>query len=236
MMKRTIALLLILISLVSLTASAEPTRSRWARVYKHGDREQPRVAITVDDWYYPEQWLPQFMAVAEEYGVKMTLYPSGFNLKVEDRELWQSALDAGHEIGSHFFQHKKLTERSYGQITSDLNRYQKRLDEVLGYHYEFLTVRPPFGAGAGDGGGGMIGRWLHSAGFDHIITWDMDNTKDLDKALKTIKNGSIILMHANKHDLGFYKKLMEALKDRNYEYVTITELLNITSRYYYTAE
>ena len=235
-MKRTIALLLILISLVSLTASAEPTRSRWARVYRYGDRNVPKVAITVDDWYYPDQWLPQFMEIAEKYGVKMTLYPSGFNLKVEDREIWQAALDAGHVIGSHFFRHKKLTERNFAEITKDLEKYQNKLDEVLGYHYEFLTVRPPFGAGAGDGGSGKLGRWLHKLGYDHIITWDMDNTKDLDKALKSIKNGSIILMHANHHDLVFFGNLMEALKERNYEYVTINELLNITSRYYYVEE
>ncbi len=235
MMKRLTALLLIALMLVSLSASAE-TRSRWAHVYKYGNREEPKVAITVDDWYYPDQWLPQFMAVAEEYGVKMTLYPSGFNLKVEDREIWQAALDAGHVIGSHFYQHRKLTERSYGQVVSDLKKYQKALDETLGYHYEFLTVRPPFGAGGAQGGGGTVGRWIHSAGFDHIILWDMDNTKDLNKALKTIKNGSIILMHANRHDLAFFRELMEALKERNYEYVTINELLGITSRYYYVEE
>ena len=234
-MKRIFALLLIAIMLIPLSGSAE-TRSRWAHVYRYGSREEPRVAITVDDWMYPDQWLPQFMEIAEEYGVKMTLYPSGYNLKAEDREIWQAAIDAGHVIGCHFFQHRKLTDRSSAGIVNDLKKYQRALDETLGYHYEFLTVRPPYGAGASEGGSGTLGRRIHNAGFDHIILWDMDNTKDLQKALETIKNGSIILMHANHNDLLFFRELMEALKDRNYEYVTINELLNITSRYYYVDE
>ena len=218
---------------MTVAASAEPTRSKWAHAYWHGSRDEAKVAITVDDWIHPEEWLKEFMAVAEEYNVKMTLYPSGYALKVEDRDLWQAALDAGHEIGCHFFQHKRLTQSSQLLVKKDLEKYQKALDETLGYHYEFCTVRPPFGAGLAQGGGGTVGRWIHNAGYDHIVLWETDNTKDLDKALKKIQNGSIILMHANHHDLVFFRNLMEALKDRNYEYVTVNELLNITSPYYY---
>ena len=235
MTKKTIALLLTALLLYSVSASAE-TRSRWAHSYRFGSRDEPRVAITVDDWIHPDEWLAEFLAVAEEYNVKMTLYPSGYALKAEDRELWQAALDAGHVIGCHFFQHKRLTQSSQAAVKRDLEKYQKALDETLGYHYEFLTVRPPFGAGLSTGGGSTVGRWIHNAGFDHIVLWDMDNTSNLQKALNTIKNGSIILMHANHHDLVFFRNLMEALKDRNYEYVTINELLGITSRYYYVDE
>ncbi len=225
---------LALCAVLLVTAGAQAqTRSKWAHAYRYGDRTEARVAITVDDWYEPNVWLPQFMAVAEEYGVKLTLYPSGFNLKVEDREYWQAALDAGHVIGCHFFQHRRLTERSFEQVLKDLEKYENTLDEVLGYHYEFYTVRPPFGAGLGQGGSSPVGRWIHSAGFDHIVLWDMDNTSNLKYALSHIKNGSIILLHANGPDLKFFRSLMEGLKDRNYEYVTVHDLLHINSRYYY---
>ena len=234
-MKRFVAVLLIGLLLFSLTASAEKTRARWARAFKHGNRDEARVSITIDDWIHPEM-IPQFLEVAEKYGVKLTLYPSGYLLKPADRALWQSVLDAGHEIGCHFFQHKRLTERSQSMVARDLQKYEKALDETLGYHYEFLTVRPPYGAGMAQGGGGTVGRWIHNAGFDNIVLWDMDNTKDLKKALRIIQNGSIILIHANKHDLWFFGELMEALKDRNYEYVTISELLHLDSRYYYKDE
>ncbi len=235
MYKRLISILLIIALLCPALAAAQ-TRSKWARAYRFGNREEPRVAITVDDWIHPDLWLKGFLEVAEKYNVKMTLYPSGYALKAEDRELWQAALDAGHVIGCHFFQHKRLTKSSAAGVKKDLDKFQKALDETLGYHYEFYTVRPPFGAGLSEGGNGTVGRWIHNAGYDHIVLWDMDNTSNLKKALRQIKNGSIILLHANHPDLVFFEKLMEALKDRNYEYVTINELLNITSPYYYKDE
>ena len=236
MMKRWIAVLLIAVVLCPALASAEKTRSRWAHTYRYGNREEPRVAITIDDWMHPDEHMMPFLAVAEEYNVKLTLYPSGYVLKAEDRELWQAAIDAGHVIGCHFFQHRRLTETSAAGVAKDLQKYQKALDETLGYHYEFCSVRPPYGAGMAEGGGGTVGRWIHNAGYDHIVLWDMDNTKELNKALRQIKNGSIILLHANNRDLKFFRELMEALKDRNYEYVTINDLLNITSPFYYVDE
>ena len=75
--------------------------------------------------------------------------------------------------------------------------------------------------------------WFGVSASGAVPGYMLPSPVDVGKAL--VSDRSIILMHANKHDLGFYKKLMEALKDRNYEYVTITELLNITSRYYYPA-
>ena len=232
-MKRLTILLIAALVVFSPVCTAERTRTRWAHTYRNGDRNVPKIAITIDDWMYPDEWLPQFMAVAERYNVKLTLYPSGFNLKPADRELWQAALDAGHIIGSHFYTHQRLTQRSELQVQKDLEKYQKVLDETLGYHYEFLSVRPPYGAGVGSGGSSQVGNWIHRAGYDHIMLWDMDNTKDLKYALKKIRNGSIVLLHANSNDLVFFGQLMEALKDRNYEYVTVNELLNINDRYIY---
>ena len=235
-MKKAVAFLVVTWLIFAACAAQAATPSRWAHAYRYGDRTQPRIALTIDDWMYPDQWLPEFMAVAEEYGVKLTLYPSGYNLHAEDRTLWQAALDAGHVIGSHFYQHKRLTEMSAAGVARELEKFQIALDETLGYHYEFLSVRPPYGAGLASGGNGKVGRWIHGAGFDHIVLWDVDETSNLKTALRQIKNGSIVLMHANHRDLLFFRSLMEALQERGYEYVTINELLNITSRIFYVED
>lgn len=234
--KRSLAILAAFALLLAAASAAAETRSKWARVYRYASRDEARIAITVDDWYDPDKWLPQFLAVAEEYHVKLTLYPSGFNLKPEHREYWQAALDQGHEIGSHSFQHRRMTELSLEQVKKEMDKYQAALDAVLGYHYEFLTVRPPYGAGLAQGGSSSVGRKIHAAGYDHIVLWDMDNTKNMSYALKHIQNGSIVLLHANGPDLKFFRSLMENLKDRNYEYVTVSELLHITDRYCYEEE
>ena len=224
MKKRLIALCLLL-TLLPCAALA----SSYAKFFRYGSRDEARVAITIDDWYEPDL-LPEFMAVAEEYGAKLTCYPSGFNLHAEDRALWQAYLDAGNEIGSHGYVHARYTGRSAAQIARDYQKFEAALDETLGYHYEFLTVRVPYGAGLAQGSGGKVGRSVHAAGFDNVIFWDWDKTTSVETSLKKIKNGSIVLMHANRHDLKYFKALMEGLKDRNYEYVTVSELLHLTTR------
>ena len=222
-------LVLLLAVLLCLPFSSVAQERQYAQFFGSGSRDENRVAVTIDDWWEPGL-IPDFLAVAEQYGVRLTLYPCGCNLHETDRELWQSALDAGHEIGSHGFSHQDFSERGSLLIARDFEKFGNALDKTLGYHYEFLTVRVPYGGGWRQGGSGHVGRSCHEAGFDYVIFWDMDDTKDLNKALNTIQNGSIILLHANRHDLKFFSELMEGLKDREYEYVTVSELLGITTR------
>ena len=71
MRKSTIVIALLLLFSIAVTAVAE-TRSKWAHAYWHGNREEPRIAITIDDWIHPELFLSEFLKVAEEYNVKLT--------------------------------------------------------------------------------------------------------------------------------------------------------------------
>ena len=217
--------------MILLMLCTPPCASAWngPEYHYYGNREEPRVCITIDDWYEPAL-LTDFMAIAEEYGVKLTLYPCGMNLNEADRALWQAALDAGHEIGSHGYRHIGYTQLNNRQIKREYERFQEALDQTLGYAYEFLTVRLPYGDGMKLGPRSQLALAIHDAGFDHVVFWDWDNTKDLKSALKKIQNGSIVLMHANRSDLKFFQALMEGLRDRSYEYVTVTELLGITTR------
>ena len=61
-MKKLIALLCILILLLPTVSAFARTRSRWAHAHRYGSRDEARIAITIDDWMYPDQWLPEFLA------------------------------------------------------------------------------------------------------------------------------------------------------------------------------
>ena len=226
MKRKSIALLLALLLVLPMCANAGGNYAYYAR---HGDREVNQVAITIDDWWEPAL-IPEFMAVAEKYGVKFTCYPSGCNIKVEDGELWRSLLDAGHEIGSHGYQHASMKTFNAERFKKEYTKFEKALDEALGYHYEFLTVRLPYGQSEGTTGGGKTGRALHAAGFDHAVFWDYDKVNSVENAVKKIQNGSIVLIHANRHDLKYLEQLLEALSDKGFEYVTISQMFHITTR------
>ena len=223
-MLRKLLIIGLLCCLVLSSGLAEE-RPSYITQYTNGSREDKRIAITIDDWYEPEL-LPEFLDLAGEYGVKMTLYPIGINLHEKDRDNWQRALDEGHELGNHSNTHRNLEEASKSSILAQLNNMEDRLEKVLGYRHEMNTVRYPFGAGRHKGTRSAFAKAINEAGYEHVALWDVDST-DAKKILKATQNGSIILLHGRKKDLRALKVILPELAARGYEMVTISELLGI---------
>ena len=65
---------------------------------------------------------------------------------------------------------------------------------------------------------------LKTYGYEHIIHWDVSETKNFEKALTDVQNGSILLFHAKKKDSNFMEKLIPELQNMGYEMVTVSEL------------
>ncbi len=223
-MLRKLLIIGLLCCLVLSSGLAEE-RPSYITQYTNGSREEKRIAITIDDWYEPDL-LPEFLDLAREYGVKMTLYPIGINLHEKDRDSWQRALDEGHELGNHSNTHRNLEEASKSSILAQLNNMEDRLEKALGYRHEMNTVRYPFGAGRHKGTKSAFAKAINEAGYEHVALWDVDST-DARKILKATQNGSIILLHGRKKDLRALKVILPELAARGYEMVTISELLGI---------
>lgn len=219
--------LLVLVLMLCLMAPAGLAEQRPSYItqYTHGDREQKRIAITVDDWYEPEM-LPAFLDAAKEYGAFLTLYPIGMNIQKKDGPLWQRAIDEGHELGNHSNTHKNLDKASRASIIAQLKNMHKRLEEALGHPHHMNTVRYPFGAGRFRGTRSAFAKAISDGGYQHVALWDVDSTNAKD-ILKAVQNGSIILLHGRKKDLRTLKAILPELQSRGYEMVTISTLLNI---------
>lgn len=193
----------------------------------HGNREQPRVALTVDDCYNIDH-VQAVIDLCREYNVPVTFFVIGKTLKVKDREVWQSALDAGCEIGNHTFSHARLPDLNRDGIISQLTRTQSRLDEVLGWHYAMQVMRPPYGRLSADPSHKSdlwVVEAIEDAGYVHAVRWDVSQT-DPDKALRDVQCGSILLYHANPKDIRCLTRLIPNLVDAGYECVTVSELLS----------
>jgi peptidoglycan/xylan/chitin deacetylase (PgdA/CDA1 family) len=223
-MLRKLLIIGLLCCLVLSSGLAEE-RPSYITQYTNGSREEKRIAITIDDWYEPDL-LPEFLDLAREYGVKMTLYPIGINLHEKDRDSWQRALDEGHELGNHSNTHRNLEEASKSSILAQLNNMEDRLEKALGYRHEMNTVRYPFGAGRHKGTKSAFAKAINEAGYEHVALWDVDST-DARKILKATQNGSIILLHGRKKDLRALKVILPEFMAQGYEMVTISELLGI---------
>lgn len=227
-MKRWFALAAVLLVLCPAAAFAAEKRPPYITQYTHGDQSQPRIAITIDDWWEPAL-LPQFLDVARENGVLLTLYPVGVNLKAADRDLWQRALDEGHEIGNHSNTHRDLSTASHDSIVRQLQNMEKNLNDTLGHPYQINTLRYPFGKGRMKGLRSAFARAISEAGYVHAVLWDVDTTRlPVSKIMRQVKNGSIVLLHANNGDLKKLKALLPLLQEKGFEMVTVSQLLGIT--------
>ncbi len=218
---RKLAALALVAALLPGAASANVCAS----TYRNGSRDEPRVAVTVDD-AADMQALKDILDLCDRYDAKITVFPVGKILRTEDREVWRRVVDSGDEIGNHSYTHRYLMYLKPRQVHSDLARFEKRLDEVLGYDYKPRVARPPYGA-LGDGrGASFVGRQMFGLGYHCAILWDVSNT-DPEKALKETKNGSILLFHAKPKDYACLQTLIPALIAKGYELVTVSELLYI---------
>lgn len=214
MMKRVLCALICLLTMIG-TAAAESDFT-----VRHGDREHPRIAITIDDCYDKEQVLAA-VALCREYDVHMTFFVIGKALKYADTEVWQAVLDAGCEIGNHSWEHTNLTRLTKKQIKSQMLRTQQKLDELLGFHYPMQVLRPPQGKT-----NETVTRAVADIGYLCIAKWDVSETNAA-KALRDVRNGSILLYHARPKDIRCLTALIPDLLTQGYECVTVSELMSL---------
>lgn len=206
-------LIVMLILMPSVNADA-------AKVVRNGNRNEKKVAITVDDCY-DRTHIASAVALCQQYGVPITFFPIGKALKYADGPLWQSALDAGCEIGNHTWGHNTLTYLSAREIRFQMLRIQEKVDAMLGYHYPMQVMRPPAGKT-----NSKVLQAIGKAGYSYAVKWDVSQT-DFQCIQKEIQNGSILLFHGRQKDLQCLEQLIPWLLEQGYECVTVSELLEM---------
>ncbi len=217
-MKHIIRLLALTLCLVSL-ASAALAYSAGFLVY-HGDREQKRIAITVDD-IYDSNVLRMMHDLSLELDFPITWFVLGSQIRDTDKEVWESILAHGDEIGNHTWKHPYLTEISKHNARNQILLTQERIDELLGYHYPLRLLRPPFGKFTQD-----LLNLFEEYGVEKTIMWDVSNT-DPQGAFEDTENGSILLFHTNYIDYHCLVELIPMLQEAGYELVTVSELIGM---------
>ena len=233
-MKRLISLMILIAMLLGCVQAAwaengnETEELLKSFVLTNGDRNSKKIAITVDDCYKNRREnIIRDVELCREYNVHMTFFPIVYTgcMSEEYREIWQSVLDAGCEIGSHSWSHWSLGNRDNWGIIKVLGQWQEALDQTLGYHYETRWFRPPYGSIEDKLGNDnkRIVKSIQIYGYDHVVRWDVSET-NADKALKKVQNGSIMLYHAIDKDTRCLEKLIPALLEQGYELVTLSEL------------
>lgn len=125
MRRRIAAALLAALLLTGCAPAAEP-----AAEPAEPAGEPVYMALTFDDGPSPA-WTPRLLEGLSRRGARATFFLVGS--QIEGREdLVRRIRQEGHQIGSHSFSHRALTELSTADALADLEKCDRALRQVLG--------------------------------------------------------------------------------------------------------
>jgi peptidoglycan/xylan/chitin deacetylase (PgdA/CDA1 family) len=184
------------------------------------------VALTFDD--APGGQTDKVLSILQDQNIKATFYVIGQNAQKDPTGL-KAIADQGHELGNHSYSHQRMALTSPWDVSAEVEK-TNALIRASGYTGE-ITFRPPYGKKL------FTLPWYL---WQHNITtvmWNVEpdtynNTASgiTDYTLKNTTPGSIIVMHpfcgtTCAADREALPKIIQGLKDKGYQFVTINQLL-----------
>ncbi len=168
------------------------------------------------------------MDILKEHNVKSTFFLSG-PWALQYPEYPRRLVKEGHEIASHGNRHIDLDKESADTVREEIIKAHHSISEVTGV--EARLIRTPNGAY-----NDMVLDVADQLGYK-VIQWSNDSLDwknpgvdaIVNRVLDKIHPGAIILMHASDTCLQTPEalpKVLEGLKAKGYELVTVTELLD----------
>ncbi len=205
-------------------------------IIEHGNRDTNKVALTIDDGAGADL-TQRALDYFKEYGVQATLFPKG-DIVERQPEVWQRAVDEGHELGNHTYSHPFLSTYSDEGVARELSGWQEAVEESLGYPYRTLFFRPPYRDGYSSGQGHHRERIQDIVAEKGMFTilWDIELLYSLrntaytreniaNYVLENARGGSIVLLHFVEEDIAALPAIIEGLRERGLEPVTLSEVL-----------
>lgn len=205
-------------------------------IIEHGNRETNKVAITIDDGG-SEDINRRTLDYLNEHDLRATLFPTGKNVDSYP-DIWNRAVEEGHELGNHTYSHPYLTNLSEEQVREELRGWQEAVEKAIGGNYHTLFFRPPYGDGF------YSAQAHHRERLQPIVAekgmfpvmWDVELVYALrneayspgritDHVLNNARGGSIVLLHFTKADIEALPRIINGLRERGLEPCSLRELL-----------
>ncbi|MCX7780316.1 MAG: polysaccharide deacetylase family sporulation protein PdaB [Negativicutes bacterium] len=184
------------------------------------------VALTFDH-SWGNKFTPAILDTLKSNGIRVTFFLMG-PWAAQYPDVARRIVQDGHEIASHGYRHENYGEKSAEWIREDLAKSGAQIREATGVAPKLF--RPPNGHYSSQSL--QITREL---GYKTIL-WNIDSLdwtnpgRDviIDRIMKRLKPGAIILMHASdtpQQTAEALPNLLQKIKAEGYKVVTVTELL-----------
>lgn len=185
------------------------------------------VALTFDDGPKPET-TKELLQYLKSQQVPATFFVLGSQAN-RYPEIVKQAYDDGNQIGSHTYNHLNLPKLSEAQQKDEISQTATLIQKIVGKYPNLL--RPPYGA---------FNDQISKATNAGLALWNVDSldwqSKNPDAIYNTVMSnvtdGSIILMHdIYSTSVAGVKKLIPALKQQGYTFVTMNQLIGARSEF-----
>ena len=189
-----------------------------------GNPNRREIALTIDDGPHPV-YTPELLQILAQNGIKATFFVVGEQAE-RYPELIRAESDAGHAIGNHTYDHVSLIKIPPQYIDTEIKACGEVINRITGKSPHLF--RPP---------GGEYNRSVAEAtealGYKLVLYSDdpgdyaEPGTQVIEKrTLDTISNGGIILLHdGSAQTLTILPQLIQRLKARGFQFVSVDQLL-----------
>lgn len=192
-----------------------------------GVRTEQKVAALTFDHSWGNKFTPSILDTLQKNNLKVTFFIMG-PWAQKHPEVARRMVADGHEIASHGYRHENYGDMSAEWVKEDIQKAHTLIKDVTGV--DPTLIRPP--------NGHYSQKSLQAAdelGYKTII-WNVDSLdwknpgRDVivDRVMKRLKPGAIILMHASDTPVQTAEALpilLEKIKAEGYQIVTVGELL-----------
>ncbi|MFB7330280.1 polysaccharide deacetylase family protein [Streptomyces adustus] len=205
------------------TARAHPTVQA-ARYGSVDCRRAKCIALTFDAG--PSEHSARLLDILKEKQVKATFFLLGKRHIEKYPELVRRMAAEGHEVASHTWDHRILTEIEPDEIRAELERPNQEIERLTGHRPTLM--RPP--QGRTDDTVHQICRELGMSEVLWSVTAKDYTTNDSDLIRKRVlaqssRDGIILLHDIYPGTVPAVPGIIDALKERGYVFVTVPQLL-----------
>ena len=190
---------------------------------KNGSRDKKLIALTFDDGPHPKE-TNQVLDVLNKYNIKGTFFVAGKHANWYSDPLIRANKE-GHEIGNHTFNHPDITHLTNEQLEEEILKCEEILIKLTGK--KPTLFRPPYGS---------YNDTVKTNVPFPLVLWSIDtmdwNTDDpnvvYENAIGNIEDGDVILLHeVHESTIEALPMILEALKEKGYQTVTIEEMYDM---------
>lgn len=189
------------------------------------DPSKKLVAFTFDDG--PVVQYDEILDILKENGAHATFFVWGNRYKANFEASVKRVVDEGNELGNHTWSHPYLTKLDQDGIRQEVEKTRALLESITGIQ-DYL-VRPPYGSSS------MAVQFTIKT---PLINWSVDsgdwnngNYDSVYKKIMSVKDGDIILMHANyKFTVDAVRAAIPELMAQGYQIVSVSELAAVRGK------